>query len=30
MLHLLKRVKGTVGKVDYNVLVPMCPECGHV
>jgi hypothetical protein len=27
---LLKRVKGMVGKVDYSVLAPMRPECGHV
>lgn len=27
---LLNRVKGMVGKVDYNVLVPMRPECGHM
>jgi hypothetical protein len=27
---LLKRVKGTVGKADYTVPFPMCPERGNI
>jgi hypothetical protein len=28
--ELLRRVKGTVGKADYSVVVPMRPEQGYV
>jgi hypothetical protein len=28
--ELLRRVKGTVGKADYSVVVPMHPEQGYV